>query len=397
MITLKGAIMKNRPKVMLMIEDSRSYGRGLLRGISRYVRIHTPWEIISPLSSYKDGDYIFKKTIQKEVPYDGAIIRELDKKTMSSIMGLKVPIIAVRHTSEAIEWPGIITNCEEIGRIGANHFIDRGFKNFGYCGLGNMCWSRHREASFGKNVAQAGGKFFAYRQPPNKKNRVWEAEKPILVKWLRELPKPIGIMTCTDDRALGVIDACMIAEIQVPEEVAILGVDDDHLVCDMAAVPISSISLNSQKAGFQAASLLSEMMEGKQASVDKITVEPIRVNVRRSTDTTMIMDSYVAKALNYINRHINEPLQVSEVARNVALSERNLYDRFHKELGRTVYQQIAHLRIEKICHLLSEPSMSIARIAYTMGYPNDKHLSRFFRRHKNMSPGAWRKKKVATI
>jgi LacI family transcriptional regulator len=304
---------------------------------------------------------------------------------------LGVPVIVASHMTLEPTLPCIMTDCEAIGKVAARHFLERGFRHFGYCGLEEMFWSGRRAASFTTVIREAGYTVHQYRQPQAKRDRLWGQEQFIMAKWLEQLPKPAGIMACTDDRARDLVEACEIAGLNVPEDAAILGVDNDRLVCDLAGVPISSVALNTEQAGFEAAELLAQLMAGKNVRQQRIIVSATHVEVRRSTDILAIADRFVAKAVHFINTRANEPLQVSEVAREVALSERHLYDRFQRALGRSIHEQISMTRIARICWLLENTNLSVLDIALAMGMPDDKHLSRYFRRQQGIPPSKWRK------
>jgi len=380
------------PRILLAIEDSRAYGRGLLRGISQYARVHGPWLFLTRPEFYHSGSRISARfSVLRKTQIDGVITRELSRQHMHQILQLGVPVVVASHMTLEPALPCIMTDCAEIGRMAAGHFLDRGFRHFGYCGLEEMFWSGRREASFSGTVKAVGHATHVYHQPRARADRTWGKEQSIMATWLEELPKPVAVMACTDDRARDLVEAAEIAGLNVPQDVAILGVDNDDLVCDLAGVPISSVALNVQKAGFEAAAMLEGLMAGKRPRRREVTVLPTHVEVRRSTDILAIEDRRVARAVEYINQHVNEPLQVSEVARAVALPERNLFDRFQRALGRTVHEQITATRVDRVCWMLENTSLSLLEIALAMGLPDDKHLSRYFRRRKGTTPAVWRK------
>lgn len=386
--------MKHIPNILLGIEDSRAYGRGLLRGVSQYARIHGPWLFRTRPEFYHGGSRISARLADlRNARFDGVITRELNRQQMQAITRLGVPVIVASHMTLEPSLPNIMTDCEAIGRMAARHFLERGFRHFGYCGLTDMFWSGRREVSFTAVIREAGYDVHPYLPPRAKRDRLWGREQFIMAKWLGQLPRPVAVMACTDDRARDLVEACELAGLNVPEDVAILGVDNDRLVCDLAGVPISSIALNTEQAGFEAAEWLAQLMAGQNVRQRQIVVSATHVEVRRSTDILAIEDRHVAKAIHYINAHANDPLQVAEVAREVGLSERHLYDRFHRALGRSIHEQITMARVARICWLLENTTMSVLEIALKIGLPDDKHLSRYFRRHQGIPPAAWRKKR----
>lgn len=384
--------MPQLPRILLGIEDSRAYGRGLLRGISKYARMHGPWLFRTRPEFYHGGSAISAKLSDlQQAGFDGVITRELDKPAMRRLTGLGVPVIVASHLTLEPALPSIMTDCAAIGREAARHFLDRGFRHFGYCGLAEMFWSGRRAASFGAVIRTAGFPVHLYPEPRAKRDRLWGREQTVMVKWLAQLPKPVAVMACTDDRARDLVEACELAGLDVPEDVAILGVDNDPLVCDLAGVAISSVALNTEKAGFEAAALLDRLMAGRRERKPRITVTAAHVEARRSTDILAIEDRGVAKAVHFINTHASEPLQVSEVARETGLTERQLFDRFHRSLGRSVHDQIHLARVARIRWLLENTSLPVLEIALSMGLPDDKHLARYFRRLQGVTPVEWRR------
>jgi LacI family transcriptional regulator len=276
--------------------------------------------------------------------------------------------------------------------MAAEHLLDRGFQCFAYCGFEDMFGARSRGESFRKRIAEAGFETYSYEQPRAKVRRSWESEKSLMADWLKKLPKPVGLMTCTDDRSQDVIEACKIDGLHVPEQVAIIGVDNDEMVCELSTPPLSSITLNTEKAGYEAAELLDKMMAGKKAANEDIIVQPTRIVTRQSTDILAIDDSDVAEAVRFIRQHSREIIQVGDVVDAVALSRRALQQRFKSILGCSVYDEIRRCRIEQIATMLVETHLSIAQVASAFGYPGIEKLSRYFQREKGMTPVAYRKR-----
>jgi LacI family transcriptional regulator len=200
-------------------------------------------------------------------------------------------------------------------------------------------------------------------------------------------------MACNDDRGQYVLEACQIAGLRVPDDVAVIGVDNDDLICDLTVPPLSSIALNHEKAGYQAAQLLDEMMAGKK--VDSKTIIPLEsshIVIRQSTDVLAIEDHELAEAVRFIRGHSREAIQVSDVVESVAVSRRVLERRFREVLKRSVHDEIARARVEHACRMLVETNLSVSQIAQHLGYPSDKHIARHFRKEKGMTPRQYRKK-----
>jgi len=374
------------PNVVLLVETSREFGRSFMYGIARYSRNHGPWAF------YKEAGGLDRSLPHfQKAEVDGIIMRNPKKYT--ELVSLNRPTVLVVHQEAAeSDFPRVITCGETIGRMAAQHFLDRGFQDFGFCGFDDMFWSREREHFFTLRLGEAGYSAHTYRQPRYKTARAWEKEKVHLVEWIRSLPKPVGILACNDDRGQQVTEACKIAQVSVPDDVAILGVDNDVLVCDLSDPPLSSIALNTEAAGYETAKLLDRLMAGEAMAGQRILVEPTHIVERQSTNILAIGDISVSRALRFIRENGDRLIQVNDVARAAASSRRVLERRFRKYLNRSINQEIKRVKIKRCIQLLFETNLSISEIASTMHFSSAAHISRYFRDEIGMSLMAYRKK-----
>jgi LacI family transcriptional regulator len=213
-----------------------------------------------------------------------------------------------------------------------------------------------------------------------------------MARWLQSLPKPLGLMAANDDRARQVVEACKIAGVLVPSEVGIIGVDNDEVVCGLSDPPLSSVAVNFDRAGYEAASALDCLMKGKGPVPARIVVHPTHIVVRRSTDVVAVEDKSLAKALRFIRGTSRwEELAVAVVAHNAGISRRLLEKRFRRELGCSVLDEIRRVRTEKMAQLLVDTQLPVREIAETLGFGDLQHSARYFRSVKKMSPLAYRK------
>lgn len=378
--------MPKIPKIILLIESSRVSGRDLLRGIAEYARHHGPW------SFYWEPGGLEKAWPQlKQLDADGIILRDLEK--VEEVLAYGLPAIVVGHSQQEI--PGlanVITDSEAIGRMAAEHLLQCGLRQFAFCGVEAMPWSLLRGESFSRRIGEAGCPTHFYPAPTGAAQRSWKNERLFMARWLRTLPRPAGVMACNDDRAQQVIEACKIAGLKVPDEVAIMGADNDQLVCDLSDPPLSSIAINFERAGFESARLLDQMIKGHRKSYQKILVQPTRVVARQSTDILTIEDPAVGKALRFIRLHAKEPLDVLAVVTATGLSRRVLEKRFRKLLARSILSEIRQVRVDQICRLLVETNQSVSQIALSLGYTGIEHVARYFRKEMGMTPLAYRKR-----
>ena len=384
------------PKVVLFLEDSRQYGRGLTWGIARYSKLYGPWTF------YRDTPFYSGNKKRKDVSWikkwgaDGIIARDFE--FFGQLLDLNLPIISasafVDHTNEnLIE---IITDNIKIGHLALDHFTTRGFKHFAYCGFKDMPWSIGREQSYESILREKGHSLHCFNSSSIRTSN-WDKEYPRMNKWLKSLPKPIGILCCNDDRGCDLIEVSKEAGFKVPYEIAVLGVDNDSQVCELSNPPLSSIRLDVEGAGFQAASILDKLMAGKKNQVRKIIAEPFEVISRQSTDTTAISDQIVVDAMQFIKQNGKRLTQVTEVTHAVGCSRRGLDEKFKRFLGHSVFAEIRRIRTDNIGQMLIETNLSISQIAFQLGYHDPDHIARFFRQEKNMTPQAYRKKFLTRI
>ena len=324
---------------------------------------------------------------------DGIIASIDDTKVAKALIHTGLPAIVIPVREPVTGFPRIFDDGDTPGKIAASYLLSLGLRNFAFCGFENLCWSQARGDDFGKTIADSGFQTDYYRVPSSRVRRLWENEQVIMADWLTSLPKPVGLMACNDDRGHYVIEACQIAELRVPDDVAVIGVDNDELICDLTAPPMSSIALSHETAGYRAAQLLDAMMAGKKVdSKIIIPLEASHVVVRQSTDVLAIEDPELASAVRFIRLHSNEAIQVSDVVDNVTVSRRVLERRFRRVFKRSVHDEIRRVRVERVARMLLETDLSISQIALDLGYPSDKHVARYFRKEKGMTPQQYRRK-----
>lgn len=377
--------MHKTKKIILFVETATTYGRELVYGIAKYSRFHGPWEFYNE-SFAKD------KVAHKLDDWgaDGIIIR-VSKRT-KELLKMGLPTIFSPCFEPPMDGlPNIIPDDQAIAEMAAEHLLSQGFKKFAFCGFDKMDWSHERGVSFSKRVAEAGYETFLYIPPKSKGALSWEKEQGHMSKWLKSLPKPIGLMACDDNRGQHVLEACKLANLYIPEEVAVVGVDNDRLICTLAAPPLSSIALNIEKGGYEAAKLLDQLMAGKKVSDQKILVHPTHVVIRQSTNTLAIEDANVAQAVRFIRKHAREMIQVDRVVEEVAVSRRTLQQKIQKTLGHSIHREICRARLDQIIQLLIQTNEPISRIAVVLNYANIEHLNRFFKKETGMSPVKYRR------
>lgn len=379
------------PKITLFIETSRKCGREILRGVARYSRLHGPWSITKTPPYYRTPSGRKKVIDLKKIQADGVVF--VGTESPEQILPTGLPAIAVDVRDQVYGLANIIGDCEKIGEIAAKHFLERGFKNFAFCGFDDIHWSHERCNSFVNYIKKAGYKVNIYKQLLSAKHKIsCEKEKTTMTRWLKSLPQPIALMACNDDRADNIIEACKECGIKVPDEISVLGVDNDDMLCEIAEPPLSSIDMNFELAGYQASAILDKWLKGENMSNEIIVIQPTHVVVRQSTDILAMEDREVANAIRFINENPREPIQVDDVANSVAISRRMLEKRFKFATDISIGAHIRKSRANYIAKLLLETEMSISEITFAMGFTSLANFSRYFQNEFNMKPSQYRKK-----
>ncbi len=381
-------------KVILLIETSRGWCRDLLRGISKYSSLHGPWGFYRISEFYWQPGHVKKKreiALLKDWNATGVITREMD--IINELLGLGIPVIGSESNVDVPDYmPYITSNFYKTGQMAAKYLINKGFKNFAFCGYSDTHWSVERMKSFSETVEQAHRKVAVYEQPMSKVRRLWKNETDRMAEWLKSLPKPVGLMACSDDRSQHVLEACKIANLHVPEQIAIIGTDNDELLCELSNPTLSSVAFNLEKAGYEAARLLDELMDGKPMEGQKIVAQPTSVITRQSTDILAIEDTDVAAAIRYIREHARSMIQVQDVVDATTISRRSLEQRFRKALNRSILDEVKRVHMDQIERMLVETNFSIKKICLSLGHNSVDNISRYFKQYTGLSPSEYRKK-----
>lgn len=376
--------------VALIIETSSIYGRDLLSGIVRYMRMHDQWSV------FLEQRDLFKQppTWLNNWQGDGIISRATTPKLLEAVAETGVPLVEVTDRRGGVEMPQVRSDDAAIGRMGADHLLERGFRRFAFCGYKGEAWSKRREDAFAGAVAVMSEleclRFNSTWQ--GRSARVWEDEQQWMVDWLWKLTPPFAVMACNDIRGQQVIDACSKLDLAVPEQVAVVGVDNDELLCRVCSPPLSSVIPNAETVGFRAAEMLAQLMEGELPTSDLQLIEPLGVATRQSTDVVAIEDRDIASALHYIREHACRGLTVEEVVRHNPVSRSTLERQVRKYLGRTPQEEIRHVQIKRVRELLLSTDLSAERIAILCGFEHPEYLHVVFKRVTGMTPGEYRRK-----
>ena len=372
-------------RIVLLIETSREFGRQLIIGIARYSKFHGPW------SFYKE-----QIGLKSSVPHltswkpDGIIMR--DSLIRHELIALKIPTILVQHDLSCPKnLPVIKTDSSSIAKMASDHLIEKGFKNIAFCGFDQFEWSNNRKVHFCQYVSDAGFVTHVYSSPKNIKKHDWENEQLHVSEWLKNLPKPIGILACNDDRGHHILEVCKRIGLKVPEDVAVIGVDNDPMICEIGDPPLTSIALNVESAGYEAARLLDHLIDAKMTNGEPVLVSPTHVVQRQSTDILAVNDAEVASAIRFIKENAKNKILVKDVVKKTRISRRNLEQRFRKTVHRSIYDEIRQIRVELISKMLIETDFPISQISSFFNFTDIEHISRYFKKEKGIGLREFRK------
>jgi LacI family transcriptional regulator len=386
-------MISKHPRVAILIESSRGYGRGLLRGIADYVHVHGPWSI------YLQPHHLYDATPAwlKDWRGDGIIARVENRRIARSIRCRRLPVVDLRGRLFDLDMPAILTDAAAGARLAAAHLLERGFRQFAYCGFVGTPYSDERSRVFNQVIEQAGFRCFTYESPRHLRGRHPEnteiegglGEEHVL-RWLRKLHRPIGLMACNDARGQQVLNACRDLGIHVPEEMAVVGVDNDDVICDLCDPPLSSVFPNTAKIGYEAAALLERMMRGEAAPRQPIYIEPVGIVTRRSTDVLAVENADVTAALLFIRDHACDGISVEDVVTHVSLSCSALERQFSKILGRTPKAEIVRVQLDRVKQLLAETVWPLKKIALESGFRHTEYMCAVFKSKFGQTPGQYR-------
>jgi len=376
------------PRVAVLIEASNAYGRGLLEGIHRYLREHDPWTILLP----EHGRGLPPLEMLARWKGDGVIAR-IETEAIARALGRlrrrhSLAIVDVSAARLLADVPYVETDDAAIARIAVDHFFERDFRHLAFLGDERFRWSGNRCDAF---VASAGaGKTVAVYEPP-RRGRSAAADDEAVEEWLVSLPKPVGLLACYDIRGRQALEACRRAGLSVPDEVAVLGVDDDAVLCGLSSPPLSSVIPDAIGAGRVAAELLEALMRGERLDRDEWLLPPVGIAMRQSTDVLAIDDEIVTAAMRYIREHACTGIRVADLVRAVGVRRRVLERRFTLRVGHTPHEEIARVQFRRVEQLLAETDLPLATIAARAGFRHPEYMTVAFTRRHGTSPSRWRR------
>jgi LacI family transcriptional regulator len=398
---MKGDIAVNELKrVMLLIESSRAYGRGCLLGVAAYVRSHGRWSILHIERGLTEGIPKFLKSWEG----DGVISRIENAKIAKAVADLGVPAVDLRGSHRPAGGAMLDTDPRIVTRMAAEHFLDIGFRNFAYIGYPGVDFSERRIVAFQDYLTSRGMVVHVYTPhlPSHLSTDIlgWEArgelEGASIAEWLQSLPRPLAVLACNDVRGRQIIDACIRSDLSVPEEVAVIGVDDDEVICELSNPPLSSVQPDTLRLGYEGAALLDSMMNGGPPPVDTIFIPPKGIAHRLSSEAAAVDDREVAAAMQLIRDHACEGMTVQDVVTRLHISRSTLERRFQAAFARSPSTEIERVRMSRAKLLLMETRYKLSKIAAITGYGSASQFATAFKRYTTFTPGEFRKQTQLT-
>ena len=381
--------MYHAPRIILFLDANRGFGRGMLSGIARYSLLNGPWTFYRKPPAYLKSGPDFHLDELKAWEPDGIICSIAHSKKLTS---LKVPMVGYDPGAYRGRIPFAESDHEETGRLAAQHLLDAGHRQLAFCGFQTLNWSKKRCDAFCREVETAGAQVHVYEEEA-KEGAAWLNEEASIQEWIRALPKPVGMFCVNDDRAALIYEACRLLGYGIPDDISIIGADNDEYICELENPPLSSVQIASEQSGYQAARLLHQMILGEEKMEgQRIIAHVVGVVSRQSTDALMIQNKEVGKALRFIRENVNRLIKVRDVVGSTGISHRSLNEQFQKELGCSIVKNLTRARINYICRLLSETDMQIKEISHAVGYDDDRHFSRYFKHATGLTPQAYRRK-----
>lgn len=380
------------PQVAVWIESSTGYGRGLIRGIADFVRQHGPWSIYFTPHGLREP----LSTWLRNWRGGGILARIDDDRTARMLIARKLPLIDLRGRLPNLGLPRFVPDPLLVAQLAFEHLQERGFRHYGFFGLprGEHVDMERRRNHFRGIVTKAGWECHVFEGGRHGgRTSDWNLQQTRVGKWLTRLPKPIGIMCCDDVHGHHLLDVCNKINVAVPDQVAVIGVDNDEALCILSAPALSSISVNASGIGYGAAAMLDRIMaEGKLIPPDEFLFPPKRVITRLSTDTLAVDDLAVAKAIRFIRDHACGGIDVGDVVEVAGTSRRYLERKMQALLGRSPNQEILRVRINRARVLLLETDLSLQAIAQKTAFRSTKYLGDVFIREVGQPPGELRRR-----
>ena len=388
-------IAKKMPLVMVLLEMSNKISRDRMQGILRYERLYGPWRL-----HIVEGRR-FEQSVRdiEAMGVNGILTGSTLTELLEQVMRARVPTVLfdplepyADKRNPFFRRSTVICDSVAVGRLGAEYLMEQGFNSFAFVGdIWDSNWSLKRQDGFVGRLKEAGFTCDVYRTPTDEARGDWGVEQKHMAAWLSGLTKPIGVMASNDVRGRQILDTCLMAGVSVPDQVAVLGVDNDELVCSTTNPPMSSILRDTEGSGFYAAQMLDHLMWGRGKKKETLFYGPLRVVARQSTEKLQFKDRLAVRAVEFIRINSGIGMNVSDVAKHLRVSRRLAELRFRQAVGHSIHDELQSARLAKVRRWLQETELTISEITAQCGYENESYLGLVFRKNYTMTMRQFRK------
>jgi LacI family transcriptional regulator len=378
----------HEPQVALIVDTVIVSGRGVLAGIAQYIREHGPW---LTYHEPRDAEHAVPAWI-RGWKGDGILVRSQNRKILSAVLATGLPAVDVLGEARPLKLPLVHVDNRRIAQLAADHLMDIGLASFGFCHQAGACWSEERRNEFIRCLAAEQHPCSVYDMKSGRGGRYsWAAEQSAMAAWLAGLSKPAGVLVCSDWHGHTVLGACRRAGLAIPDDIAILSVDNDEVLCSVCEPPLSSVIGDYEKVGYVAAGMLANMMEGRRRGPPVVLIPPRGIAVRRSTDILTIREGLVCQALRLIRASACKGLAAEEVIRQIPASGTLIRRTFRRVLGRSIHDEIIKTRLNEALFLLRESDLSLAEIAERTGFKSQTRMGTVMKMKLQETPRQYRR------
>lgn len=375
-------------KVILLIDCASEFDRKLMRGIMKYSKGNGPWLFYRMPSNIYSGNDREEQVIKWAKKWKAdAIIGRWNETKASLLAELDIPVVLQNNRTRSSIYSNLTGDYEGTGKMAAEYFRKKFFINYAYYGVKDIIWSEERYLGFKSEVLKEKSNFFEYKEDPNN-----EEDRDKIMTWLKTLPPKTALFCCDDSHALFITETCRMMGIGIPDDIAVLGVDDDDLLCDISDPPISSIQLEVEEGGYQACRLLHQRLLSKSEKPFNVSIKPMGIKERRSTSVFNISDSHALNIIKYISDNYMNDISIADILANATLSRRSIEMKFKNATGQTIYQYLISMRIEHLAYLLITTDRSPSELAYEVGFRDLSNIFRSFKKYKGCTVSEYRRR-----
>lgn len=372
--------------VALLVDTSTTWGRQIVEGAITFTKRYTPWRIFVEARGMEE--YL---QVPAELRCKGVIARVNCAKMVKELAALDVPVVNVSGIGFGHSvFPQVTTNMRKVADLAVEHFLEKGFSHFAYFGLKGLQYVTAQQNEFEAKVQQMGFDCACFREETHRGTEPDWSRNAKLLAWLQNLPKPIGIFTWNVSSARELLYACLGSNLRVPDDVAVLSGSEDDLLFEASPVPISAVLPATKLVGFRAAELLNQLIQGEKVPSAPTLISPLGVVTRQSTDTLAVKDPALARALGFLWKNPEKPIQVEDLACQAGLSRRALERRFREVLKRSPADEIRRVRLDSARRLLAETDLPISAVAEAFGFATQAYFAYLHTRHCGKSPSQYR-------